>query len=98
MLMDEKECLYCGDTFVPHRHNMLYCNPKCCKIATNQKVIKRYHQNKQRKNNKNRFCSDCTAILSKYNDNDKCYSCIKKIEEDNRKKLLMELNKYVEQI
>jgi len=93
--MDEKRCLNCEEIFIPHRHNMLYCNPACCKIATNKKVIRRYHEKKQKKNSSIRHCSECLTVLSKYNGNDRCYVCMRRVEEEKRKRILRELNPYV---
>ncbi len=71
---------------------MKYCSNECCRKATNAKLVAKYHENKALKNRINRLCIDCSVKLSRYNDNERCYICISKIEKENRIKLFKEFN------
>lgn len=86
-----KKCGSCDGEFTPHRYNMIYCSPECCRQATNAKIVARYYEKKKEKNREPRQCTDCSTILSRYNDSETCYSCIARIEKSNRRKLLNEL-------
>jgi len=86
-----RECAnpQCSRTFEVRRVNMIYCSSECCKVATNAKLIARYHAKKKVKTGE-RICT-CGAKLSRYNSNDKCHACIKKAENEQRIKLLSQL-------
>ena len=72
---EQKSCEECGKIFLPKVHNSIYCGPECRRLATNKKVLAKYHVNKKRKDNKSkRICAveGCDTILSRYNSEDRC--------------------------
>jgi|SRR3954471_10685845 hypothetical protein len=79
----------CKNEFEVRRVNMIYCSNDCCKVATNAKLIARYHA-KKNKNTGERRCA-CGAKLSRYNSNSKCHACIIADEQRERSVLLKEL-------
>ena len=92
-----KACQYCGEKFEAHRPNMIYCDNICCRRATNEKLLKRYHERKKEKNSI-RTCKTCSGKLSRYNKDDECHACQIKEENANRTALLAELGiKYIDE-
>ena len=87
----EVNCVWCGELFIKRRPNMVYCKKECCNAATNKKLIEKYHREKQRKAEKNRKCSQCSRILSRYNSDDSCHACQAKEVELQKIKILKEL-------
>lgn len=66
----------CDNKFEPHTHNMKYCGPTCCKIATNSRVMENYYKERARLAGKIRYCSKCKVTrLSRYNDSQICGPC-----------------------
>ncbi len=71
--MKEKElrsCKECERPFVPKAHNSIYCGPECRRVATNKKVLSKYHERKARQaSKKKRICTaqGCKTVLSRYN-------------------------------
>lgn len=84
--MENKECASCGDEFQPRVHNAIYCSIDCRKIATNKKILQKYHDRKKAMGQK-RVCETkgCGTILSRYNDTDTCEPC-KSAEFSSREK------------
>src|SRR6185436_1734852 len=78
-------CVWCGESFIKRRPNMIYCKKECCNAATNKKLIERYHENKQRRREINRVCIKCDSRLSRYNQDDVCHSC--QIKETDSEKI-----------
>ena len=70
-----KNCTHCNNEFVPKSKNQKYCNPDCCRKATNKKIMEKYYENKERLKGKVRFCSQCGLKLSMYNPDSICYNC-----------------------
>lgn len=66
----------CGNIFKKKVHNQKFCSKECCRIATNEKLLLRYYDNK-RPVDEGRICAsiDCTTILSKYNKDQFCGAC-----------------------
>lgn len=65
----------CDSSFLKATHNQKYCSPECCRVVTNERLIKQYHAKKKSlKSNSKRVCSrkNCETILSKYNKEDIC--------------------------
>lgn len=87
-----RECAnpQCSKIFEVRRVNMIYCSSACCKVATNAKLIARYHA-KKKVNSGERKCTECDTKLSRYNNNEKCHACIKRAENEQRIKLLGQL-------
>jgi hypothetical protein len=67
----------CKKKFAPKVHNAVYCSAECRKVVTNQKILKKYHDKKLIKLDKNRICQaeSCTTKLSRYNEGFFCSSC-----------------------
>ena len=89
-----KTCTYCNNEFIPKSKNQKYCNPDCCRKATNKKIMQKYYENKERLKGKIRFCSQCNSQMSMYNSNSVCYSC-ENFNKQNNVKLLKEAMDYV---
>lgn len=89
-----KICQFCEKQFNPKSKNQKYCNPDCCRKATNKKIMQKYYENKERLNGKVRFCSSCNFKLSIYNAGKNCYKCESENLRNN-KKLLKEALDYV---
>lgn len=70
--MENRFCANCGITFVPKTHNQKYHDDMCCRDATNSKIMERYYATKARRSGAERFCIECDAKLSRYNDDDFC--------------------------
>jgi len=66
----------CGKKFMPKVYNAIYCSAECRKIITNQKVLQRYYDKKERLRSR-RICKtdDCNTVLSRYNTEDICEQC-----------------------
>ena len=78
-----KKCLECSAEFNARAHNQKYCNPACCRKATNRKIMENYYKNKKRLSGEQRLCIECAAPLSRYNDDVICEACSNiKINED----------------
>lgn len=73
----------CNREFEKKTHNNIYCSPECCKIATNRKIMERYHKKKAMRG-KPQECSsdDCQNVLSKYNVGGLCSECEAKKKSD----------------
>lgn len=67
----------CEAPFLKAVHNQLYCGPECTRIATNERLIRQYHEKKARKQKGKRICSrkGCDTILSQYNKEPICETC-----------------------
>lgn len=59
---------------MPKVHNAIYCSIECRRIVTNQKVLDKYYEKKDKKNKPKRICKarNCKTILSQYNSEDIC--------------------------
>ena len=66
----------CGVAFRPKVYNAIYCGSACRRIVTNQRVLQRYYDRKDRLNSK-RICttSKCGTNLSRYNAEGICEKC-----------------------
>lgn len=73
----------CDNDFVKRTHNQKYCSEECCRYATNDKIMIRYYDDKERKSGKPRFCS-CGTKLNRYNYGDQCSSCEAKTRLDDQ--------------
>lgn len=70
-----KPCAECGQEFEFKTHNQKYCSGECCRVATNKRIMQKYYEKKERLSGKERICSTCNSILSRYNDADTCVIC-----------------------
>ena len=89
MICANKEC---SKEFEPKTHNQKYCTDECCRIATNKRIMEKYYEKKAIRNGALRLCKKCKQKLSRYNENPVCVSCERKINLDNKKKLLRMLD------
>jgi hypothetical protein len=85
MICNNKEC---SKEFDAKTHNQKYCSDECCRVATNKRIMEKYYEKKAIRNGAFRACLKCNARLSRYNQSDICSSCEKKININNKKKLM----------
>ena len=79
-----KHCEWCDNSFDTKSKNQIYCSIECRTEATKQKVVQRYKITKAKDRvGKDRRCAGgCNTLLSIYNDNGFCDTCL-----TNNKKL-----------
>jgi ribosomal protein S27AE len=67
----------CLELFAPKVHNAIYCSAECRKIVTNQKVLNKYYEKKNKQAFRNRVCKNvgCSTLLSRYNEDQICGPC-----------------------
>jgi methylphosphotriester-DNA--protein-cysteine methyltransferase len=87
----DRICLECGGAFTASKSNQIYCRAECTRIASNKKIIERYHASKAVKDNMGRRCTQCDAKLSRYNSDSICSPCEKGKKELERIYLLRKL-------
>lgn len=85
MICANKEC---AKEFNAKTHNQKYCSDECCRVATNRRIMEKYYEKKAIRNGAFRKCKKCEASLSRYNESNLCSACNKKVNQDNRSKLL----------
>lgn len=73
-----KYCEWCDESFDTATKNQIYCSSECRTSATKQKIVQRYKITKaQERIGKDRRCSgNCDTLLSIYNDNGFCDTCM----------------------
>lgn len=79
--------------FIPERHNQVYCCPEHCRLETNNRIRKNYHDRKARLSGTARVCRTpgCSTLLSRYNTGKVCGKCEaeqRKAEEDKVMRML----------
>lgn len=89
-----KVCANCGIDFNSNKKNQKYCTPSCCRLATNKKIMAKYYENKKRLSGYKRYCY-CGQLLSRYNENDKCFVCIENELNSNRGGVLEVINNVI---
>jgi len=69
----------CNVVFKKTSHNRKFCSAEHTRIATNRKILKKYHDSKKPVK-KGRVCKskDCKTVLSIYNKTDYCNPCREK--------------------
>lgn len=82
-----KNCANCSAPFDSNKKNQKYCTPACCRLATNKKIMNKYYENKRRLSGEKRHC-DCGQLLSRYNENVKCFPCVEKDKNNSRENIL----------
>ena len=71
----------CNETFTRKTHNMKYHDDECCRLATNQRIMEKYYEGRDRKLGKTRYCKSCDKTkLSRYNETQVCAACKTKNE------------------
>jgi hypothetical protein len=73
-----KSCSWCASEFDPAVSYQIYCSPECRELATKGKISERYLINRiKNRSKKPRKCSGgCETVLSIYNNNGFCSSCM----------------------
>ena len=73
-----KHCEWCDDSFETTSKNQIYCGVECRTLATKEKIVKRYKitKAKERMGKERRCAGGCNTILSIYNDNNFCDTCL----------------------
>jgi hypothetical protein len=89
MICSNKEC---AKEFEPKTHNQKYCTDECCRIATNRRIMEKYYEKKAIRNGARRGCKLCDVQLSRYNESNLCASCTRKVNQDQKTKLLGMIN------
>ena len=79
----------CEIAFAPQSFNQKYHNEVCRQIATNRRLMERYHAKRRRRNGEIRICKTkgCETKLSRYNEADTCQKCV--AEHQARKKQVL---------
>lgn len=70
----------CDVRFAKKTHNQRYHDDECCRLATNAKIMEKYHQRRRQKLGLARECAVCETKLSRYNSDTVCNSCSLKRE------------------
>lgn len=81
-----KICGFCGTEFQTKKKNQKYCDPVCCRGATNKRIMQRYYENKARLAGLVRICN-CGNVLSRYNPSTMCNVCESNARGENDKKI-----------
>jgi hypothetical protein len=89
MICANKECQI---EFDSKTHNQKYCSDECCRVATNKRIMEKYYEKKAIKNGAHRSCKVCKISLSRYNQNEICSSCEKRINMQQRNTLMDYIN------
>jgi hypothetical protein len=84
----KKVCVECGTEFESRAHNQKYCTNDCCRKANSRKIMENYYAKKERKAGEKRYCAECAAPLSRYNDTEVCEKCSKKDMDDEYAKAI----------
>src|SRR5437016_6024527 len=66
----------CGKSFLAKVHNQSFHEKECCRIFTNARILKQYHEKRKQKL-EGRVCKtkNCNTLLSIYNDTPFCALC-----------------------
>ena len=73
-----KICQWCEKDFFTKNKNQIYCSVDCRTHATKQKITQRYQMSKfkSRLGKERRCAGGCETLLSAYNDETFCNSCL----------------------
>jgi hypothetical protein len=72
-----KHCQWCDKQFESQVSYKIYCSPECREQATKEKIAERYLVSRRTKRiGKDRRCKSCKGMLSVYNDEQLCTSCL----------------------
>lgn len=85
------KCVHCGAEFEKTKHNQVYCTDEHRRLATNERIMRRYYERKAKRIQRDRRCA-CGTILSKYNVDDACAACSVDMSIDNLKVLELIVN------
>jgi len=84
----------CEQQYTKKTHNQKYCSGECCRIATNEKIMDRYYENKRLRSGIKRIC-ECGATLSKYNLSPECSACEAGKESRRKSMILIQMESVV---
>ncbi len=86
-----KTCEWCSQEFQPRVSYQIYCSPECRDFATKEKIAERHQINriKNRSNKERRCAGGCGILISVYNNNGFCNSCM--VNKRKVDKMLREL-------
>jgi len=89
-----KHCEWCDNNFDTKSKNQIYCSIECRTEATKQKVVQRYKitKAKERVGKERRCAGGCNTLLSIYNDNNFCDTCL--INNKKLDRFLKEIKDY----
>ena len=73
-----KTCEWCSQKFEAKVSYQIYCSVECREASTKEKIVERYQINRiKNRSTKKRKCSGgCDTIISIYNNNGFCNSCM----------------------
>lgn len=73
-----KVCQWCNEEFNSNSKNQIYCSAECRTESTKKKIVERYQTSKYKNRiGKERRCAGgCNTLLSAYNDESFCNSCL----------------------
>lgn len=72
-----KTCQWCDASFETNVSHQIYCSAECREQATKDKIAQRYSINRRKRMmGKKRHCKSCGQILSAYNDDQICMTCV----------------------
>lgn len=73
-----KVCQWCNEEFNSNSKNQIYCSVECRTESTKKKIVERYQTSKYKNRiGKERRCAGgCNTLLSAYNDESFCNSCL----------------------
>jgi hypothetical protein len=72
-----KTCQWCDAGFTPKVSYQIYCSDECREAATKEKIAQKYAIARRNKlMNKKKTCTACGVLLSVYNDEDLCTTCL----------------------
>lgn len=78
----------CEETYEKKAHNQKYHDDECCRLATNERIMRNYYQRRDRRAGKARICESCnTTKLSRYNDDQICNGCKDRKRVENKSQL-----------
>lgn len=73
-----RSCAWCSMEFKSNISYQIYCSKECRELATKEKIVERYQINriKNRKNKQRKCSGGCGTVISVYNENGFCASCM----------------------
>jgi len=72
-----KNCQWCNQEFSSKVSYQIYCSIECRDLSTREKISARNAINRRNKMiGKKRQCKSCKKLLSAYNDDLLCHSCL----------------------
>jgi len=80
----------CEIVFEPQSFNQKYHDEVCRQIATNKRLMEKYHAKRRRIGGEVRICKTegCETKLSRYNESEICQKCVAFSAESRRQVLL----------